>query len=75
MHPAHPDHASPVELHHTSSAGGAIRTLSVSLLAVAAVAASLLLTRRPEQPANGLVPAGENLPAEQSLDAIRAAGL
>lgn len=51
-----------------------IRTLSVSLLAVAAIAASLLLTRRQEKPPAG-VPAGENLPAEQSLDAIRAAGL
>lgn len=51
-----------------------IRTLSVSLLAVAAIAASLLLTRRQEKTPAG-VPAGENLPAEQSLDAIRAAGL
>jgi hypothetical protein len=52
-----------------------IRTLSVSLLAVAAIAASVLLTRRQEKPATHLVPAGEQLPAEQSLDAIRAAGL
>ena len=59
----------------TSNAGGAIRTLSVSLLAAAAIAASLLLARRTERPAQALVPAGETLPAEQSLDAIREAGL
>lgn len=54
-----------------------IRTLSVSLLAVAAIAASLLLTRRPEEKADAdaASPAGEQSPAEQSLDAIRAAGL
>ena len=52
-----------------------IRTLSVSLLAVAAIAASVLLTRRQEKPATHLVPAGEQQPAERSLDAIRAAGL
>jgi hypothetical protein len=44
-------------------------------LAVAAIAASVLLTRRQEKPATHLVPAGEQLPADQSLDAIRAAGL
>jgi hypothetical protein len=45
-------------------------------LAVAAIAASVLLTRRQEKPgAAELIPAGEQLPAEQSLDAIRAAGL
>jgi hypothetical protein len=45
-------------------------------LAVAAIAASVLLTRRQEKPGTvQLVPAGEQLPAEQSLDAIRAAGL
>jgi hypothetical protein len=49
----------------------------VSLLAVAAIAASLLLTRRPHEKgdADAGVPAGEQSPAEQSLDAIRAAGL
>ncbi|MGH7444741.1 MAG: hypothetical protein ACREKM_07690 [Longimicrobiales bacterium] len=54
-----------------------IRTLSFSILAVAAVAASLIITRgREEQDAGaGLLPAGETLPAHQSLDAIRAAGL
>jgi hypothetical protein len=52
-----------------------IRTLSVSLVAVAAIAASLLLTRKPQGRDPVEVPAGERLPAEQSLDAIRAAGL
>ncbi len=59
----------------TSSAGGAIRTLSVSLLAAVAIAASLLIVRKVERPAQGLVPAGEHFPAERSLDAIREAGL
>lgn len=49
-----------------------IRTLSVSLLAVAAIAASLLITRTRE---DGMAHVGEGKPAEQSLDAIRAAGL
>ncbi|MGH7500974.1 MAG: hypothetical protein ACREL7_04380 [Longimicrobiales bacterium] len=49
-----------------------IRTLSVSLLAVAAIAASLLITRTRD---DALAHAGEGKPAEQSLDAIRAAGL
>jgi hypothetical protein len=48
--------------------------LSVSLLAVAAIAASLLLTRSRDEKA-GDIPAGEQQPAEHSLDAIRAAGL
>lgn len=53
-----------------------IRTLSVSLVAVAAIAASLLLTRsREERDITGIVPAGENLPAHLKLDAIREAGL
>jgi hypothetical protein len=53
-----------------------IRTLSVSLVAVAAIAASLLLTRsREETDLYGLVPAGENAPARLKLDAIREAGL
>ena len=49
-----------------------IRTLSVSLLAVAAIAASLLITRTRE---DGTALDGGGKPAEQSLDAIRAAGL
>jgi hypothetical protein len=53
-----------------------IRTLSVSLVAVAAIAASLLLSRsRDEEDATRLVPAGEQQPARLPLDAIRAAGL
>jgi hypothetical protein len=53
-----------------------IRTLSVSLVAVAAIAASLLLTRsREENDAPGIVPAGETVPARLKLDAIREAGL
>jgi hypothetical protein len=53
-----------------------IRTLSVSLVAVAAIAASLLLTRsRDEADITDIVPAGENVPARIKLDAIREAGL
>src|SRR5262245_10725103 len=54
-----------------------IRALSVSLLAVAAVAASLLLSReKPERTlSDGVAPADRGLPAEQTLDEIRAAGL
>jgi hypothetical protein len=53
-----------------------IRTLSVSLVAVAAIAASLLLTRsREESDTRSIVPAGENVPARLKLDAIREAGL
>ncbi|MHB1169576.1 MAG: hypothetical protein ACYC28_09890 [Longimicrobiales bacterium] len=52
-----------------------IRTLSVSILAVAAVAASLIITRGRDEQDVTLVPAGETQPAEQSLAAIRAAGL
>ena len=50
-----------------------IRTFSVSLIAVAAIAASLLLTR--EDDAKKVTPAGETGPANAPLDAIRAAGL
>ena len=51
--------------------------MSVSLVAVAAIAASLLLTREREETedTSRLVPAGENIPARLKLDAIRAAGL
>jgi hypothetical protein len=52
-----------------------IRTLSVSLLAVAAIAASLVLSRNEGTLAAGSVPAGETLPGAPSLDKIRAAGL
>jgi hypothetical protein len=51
--------------------------LSVSVLAVAAVAATLFIARSREEQSQTeqLVPAGETQPAEGSLDAIRAAGL
>ena len=53
-----------------------IRTLSVSLVAVAAIAASLLLTRaREECDIGDIAGAGENVPARFKLDAIREAGL
>jgi hypothetical protein len=54
-----------------------IRALGVSLVAVAAVAASLILTRqqRPERGETRVPPAvGEDLSSLQQLDAIRAAG-
>ena len=52
-----------------------IRTLSVSLVAVAAIAASLLLTRtRDERDVNDVPNAGENAPVRLKLDAIREAG-
>jgi hypothetical protein len=53
-----------------------IRTLSVSLVAIAAIAASLLLARsRDEGEDTRLAPADEGQPARFQLDAIRAAGL
>ena len=52
-----------------------IRTLSVSLLAVAAIAASLVLSRNEGATTTGSVPAGETMPGSPSLDKIRAAGL
>ncbi len=52
-----------------------IRTLSVSLLAVAAIAASLVLSRNEVNSAADSTPAGENSPGSPSLDKIRAAGL
>lgn len=55
---------------------GPIRTLSVSLVAVAAIAASLLLTRsRDDADITDIAPPGENIPARLKLDAIREAGL
>jgi len=65
--------ARPAFIH---SAGGRIRTLGVSLLAVAAVAASVLITRqRSEKTPADVDASGEIQPLETSLDAIRAAGL
>jgi hypothetical protein len=52
-----------------------IRTLSVSLLAVAAIAASLVLSRNEGTSAAGSIPAGETTPGAPSLDKIREAGL
>ena len=52
-----------------------IRTLSVSLLSVAAIAASLVLSRNEGTSAAGSIPAGETMPGAPSLDKIRAAGL
>lgn len=53
-----------------------IRTLSVSLVAVAAIAASLLLTRSrvPNDALGSVLPGGDE-PAKFQLDALRAAGL
>jgi hypothetical protein len=53
-----------------------IRTLGISLIAVAALAASLVLSRnRTDRPiGDGPLPGGDGA-AEHSLDAIRAAGL
>ena len=64
------------EAHPTSTRSeGPIRTLSVSLLAVAAIAASLLLTRTRGDEGAELLHAGEIQPVKLPLDAIRAAGL
>jgi hypothetical protein len=52
-----------------------IRTLSVSLLAVAAIAASLVLSRSSARTSSLGIPAGESAPGEPSLDRIREAGL
>jgi hypothetical protein len=52
-----------------------IRTLSVSLLAVAVIAAGIILTRDSETGNGTTPPAGENLPTRAELDTIRAAGL
>jgi hypothetical protein len=59
----------------TKGSEASIRTLSVSLLAVAAIAASLVLTRNEGTSAAGSIPAGENSPGAPSLDKLRAAGL
>jgi len=47
----------------------------VSILAVAAIAASLILTRTREDDTRGLPHAGENQPVKLPLDALRAAGM
>ncbi len=62
--------------HPTSCAGGLIRTLSVSLLAVSAVAIGVLISKQlQERPApDGGALAGEVPRPDPSLDAIRSAG-
>jgi hypothetical protein len=56
--------------------GGIIRTLSVSLIAVAAIVTSLFMARtRLERPAHERLLPEDNEPSVQELDAIRAAGL
>ncbi|HEX7120694.1 MAG TPA: hypothetical protein VF212_18015 [Longimicrobiales bacterium] len=51
--------------------------MSVSLMAVAAVAVSVLLSRQRQEKEQAPrdVPAGESQPTRRSLDAIRSAGL
>lgn len=55
-----------------------LRTLTVSLLGAAAVAASLVLLRQQREqetrPPTRIVPPGETLPASISLDRLRARG-
>lgn len=74
MKPADPTERG-LQFRGQNKIGGLIRTLSVSLLAVAAIAASLVLSRNEGTTAAGSVPAGETLPGAPSLDKIRAAGL
>ncbi|HUH12902.1 MAG TPA: hypothetical protein VMK65_07315 [Longimicrobiales bacterium] len=57
-----------------STRGGAIRITGYSLLAVGAVALSLLLARRPDRAPEPLPQADDGTPAVQELDAIRSAG-
>lgn len=53
-----------------------IRTFGVSLVAIAAVAAGLVLSRyRRDEEAAMKVPAGEAVPVLPSLEAMRAAGM
>jgi len=49
--------------------------LGVSILAVAAIAASLILARTREDDTRDLPHAGENQPVKLPLDAMREAGL
>lgn len=58
------------------SAGGVIRTLGVSLLAVAALAVGVVLSKQRQERGAPVVPmqSGEARPVTPSLDAIRSAG-
>jgi hypothetical protein len=76
MHELRPEAARSLNLHRVRQEVR-IRTLSVSILAVAAIAASLLITRHREAPAT---PASDSTSTDaqsgdRELDAIRAAGL
>lgn len=64
-----------MDARRTLTAGGTIRTISVSLIAAAAVAASLLFSRarQPPQPVEEDVQNG-TVEGALSLDAIRQAG-
>jgi len=61
--------------HINSRSEARIRTLSLSIVAVAAVAASLMLTRSRGEHDSSRVTPGEQQSARLQLDAIRAAGL
>lgn len=52
-----------------------IRTFGVGLMAIAAVAAGLVLSRTRTGRDEVRAPAGETLPASLSLEALRAAGM
>lgn len=61
----------------TRTSGDTIRTLAVSLIGAAALAAGLVLIRQHrehEAPRLRDVPPGETVPAEISLDRLRAQG-
>lgn len=57
-----------------STRGGPIRITGYSLLAVGAVALTLLLARRPDVVSDEAPQADDGTPAVQELDAIRSAG-
>jgi len=52
-----------------------IRTFGVGLMAIAAVAAGLVLSRARTRDQAMKAPAGETLPSSLSLEALRAAGM
>jgi hypothetical protein len=71
-------HAQPFAQAVFSRSGVAVRTLTVSLLGVVAVAASLVLLRQQRQPEvprqPRITPAGETVPGTISLERIRELG-